>query len=153
MLRKSIVKGITISIFIWVLPILSLAQTDPTGILGVKKDDLTAGGTAEIIFSLAQWFLIIVGTIAVIVALYSAFLFITGGSNEEQIKKAKKTLIWALVGVVIATVAFSIITFAESLITQSGSRSTTGDQCGGCPGGTECVYYEDRQGFSGYRCE
>lgn len=50
---------------------------------------------------------IVVG-LTVIFVMYSAYLFMTGGDNEEKITTAKKALIYALVGVGIAFVAFAI---------------------------------------------
>ncbi len=95
------------------------AQSDFEGPLVGAADEfkkLQASDTEQIILGIAQWFLVFVGIIAVIMALYSAFLFLTATDNEEQLKKAKKTLIWSLVGVAVAIVAFSIVVFTRSLL-------------------------------------
>ena len=79
-------------------------------------EDQGANQIKLILLNVAEWFLIILGVIAIIVALWSAYLFLTASDNEEQLKKAKKTLVWAMVGVVVAIVAFSIVSFTKSLM-------------------------------------
>lgn len=102
--------------FLWLLTAAPLfAQNDPTGIKDARQENIDAGSIVDIIFSLAEWFLIFLGVIAVIMVLWSAFQFMTGAGNEDQIENAKKTLLWALVGVVVAILAFSIVQFVESL--------------------------------------
>jgi hypothetical protein len=141
------------------LPFITFAANAPN-ILALKQEDLEAGGAINIILGIAGWMMIVLGSIAVIVALWSAFLFMTGSGNEEQTTKARKTLIWAVVGVLVAIVAFSIVTFANSLLKppapgySSQSQSMQISNCGGvCPSGTSCVYSEDISGFAGYSCQ
>jgi type IV secretory pathway VirB2 component (pilin) len=46
--------------------------------------------------------------LSVLFVMYSSFLFMTGGQEPEKITMAKKTLIYALVGVAVALLAFFI---------------------------------------------
>lgn len=64
--------------------------------------------------SFAGWFLAAVGLVAFVVILYAAFLFMSGGFNEDNIKKAKKFLIYGLVGSVILVLSLAIFSFVGS---------------------------------------
>jgi FtsH-binding integral membrane protein len=120
------IKKILFSFIILALlaPVFVFAQgPPPSGPLKTAADEFETKFASQganqikiILLNIAEWFLVILGVIAIIVALWSAYLFLTASDNEEQLKKAKKTLIWAMVGVVVAIVAFSIVTFTKSLM-------------------------------------
>ncbi|OHA10090.1 MAG: hypothetical protein A3A44_00395 [Candidatus Sungbacteria bacterium RIFCSPLOWO2_01_FULL_60_25] len=63
-----------------------------------------------------NWFGILVFVVAVIAILYAAFLFLTAGGNEETTKKARTTLLYGLIGIAIALLALSSITFVAATI-------------------------------------
>lgn len=46
---------------------------------------------------------------AVVVIIIAGFRMITGGANPDQITKAKKTIIWAIIGLVVALMSFAIV--------------------------------------------
>jgi len=56
--------------------------------------------------------------IAIILFLYAAFLFLTAGGNEEKQAKARQTLLWALIGIVVALFTFGIFAFVKGLLTE-----------------------------------
>lgn len=57
--------------------------------------------------------LVIIG--GVLVILYSAFLFVSGG--EENIKNAKKLIKWGIIGVIVGALSLVIVkVFLETLI-------------------------------------
>lgn len=100
----------------WVLAAPALAQTDPTGIGGEKRTSYTRDDLVDTLDSFANWVLAIVGIIAVIFILYGGFLYITAGGNDEQVQKGKNVIIYGLIGVLIAILAFAIISFAASFL-------------------------------------
>lgn len=55
--------------------------------------------------------LFVVGAIAVIVIVVSAFRFVNSGGDTQQVSKAKDAIIYALVGVVVAAAAYVIVNF------------------------------------------
>ena len=58
----------------------------------------------------------LIGIISVVMLLYGAYLYMTGGASEDNAKKAKTAVIYAVIGGVIAVLAFSIFSIAKSLI-------------------------------------
>lgn len=69
--------------------------------------------TANII---ARWLYTIILVISVFMALYAAILYLTAGGDQNKVKKASSTLIFAIVGIVVAILAFSISRIAIGLI-------------------------------------
>jgi ABC-type Fe3+ transport system permease subunit len=57
----------------------------------------------------AIWY--IVGAIAVISIIYSGFLYVSARGDESKVKKAKTSLVYAIVGLVVAVSAYAITNF------------------------------------------
>lgn len=71
-----------------------------------------------------NWFFGIALTIAVIMLIYAGFTYITAGGNEDKIRIASKTIIFALIGVAIALLARGIPTFVQNFL-QGKTTSTS----------------------------
>ncbi len=127
--------------------IVRAAESGPIIDAANRFANLDTDQLISIILTIASWFLILVGLIGVIMVLWSAFQFVTAGAGkEEQITKAKKTLTYSLIGVVIAILAFSVVTFTNSLL-EGGSSSSPPPTSeppifctpGSCPGDMACI--------------
>ncbi len=75
-----------------------------------------ANSLANIFLGLVNWFAWFVALIAVVFGLYAGYLFITSSGDEAKIKKAKDTLVYALIGVVVSILAFSIVAIADLFV-------------------------------------
>lgn len=64
-------------------------------------------------------FLSILALIAVILILVGGFRWMTAGGNDDKIASAKKTLVAALIGLVIIFAAWAIVLFAFSQISSA----------------------------------
>lgn len=62
-------------------------------------------------------FMWLVGVLTFLIMLYVAVLYMSAGANEENAKKAKKFLIWGIVGAVVLILSLSIVSFTDSLLT------------------------------------
>ncbi|RWZ78377.1 MAG: hypothetical protein EOT05_01265 [Candidatus Microsaccharimonas sossegonensis] len=82
---------------------------------GGKTLDL-AGFIWRIALNIVDIGLAIVGYIAFIFILYGGFQFLTGGNNPSQIEKARKTILNAVVGLVISLGAVAIINLIFGII-------------------------------------
>jgi len=51
------------------------------------------------------------GAVAVFIITLAGFKYVTSGGNPENVAKAKGTIIYAAVGLVVSLIAFSIVTF------------------------------------------
>lgn len=96
----------------------------------VSPDDL--GGLSNFIWRIAlnviQMALVIVAYIAIFFILWGGFLFMTGGGNAAQVEKARKSILNAVVGLVIAMGAIAITNFLFGIIGNAGT--TSGDISG-----------------------
>lgn len=107
------------------LPLMTLAQRRPifgSPTLVVQRRATGAFGLCEIVRILDNfigWAQVILFSVAVIMALYAAFLFITSGTageKEDSVSKARKTLIYAAVGVAVALLAYTIVPIVSNLL-------------------------------------
>jgi len=55
--------------------------------------------------------LFLVGIIAVIVIVVSGFRFVTSNGDSQQVSKAKNAIIYAVIGIVVAVMAYAIVNF------------------------------------------
>ncbi|MGA2667154.1 MAG: pilin [Patescibacteria group bacterium] len=75
----------------------------------------SSGTPQDLLLKIINWFLGIIGALAVVAIVYAGILFITSGQNETQVETAKKTLTWAITGLIISALAYLII---HEVITQ-----------------------------------
>jgi len=54
--------------------------------------------------------------VATIIFLYAGFLFLTSGGDEEKVKKAKRAVTYAIVGLVIVLIGAGFITLIKSIL-------------------------------------
>ncbi len=129
-------------IVVLVLPFIANAQIKDAS---DQFENLDKNQLVDIALSFAEWFLIVLGVLAVIMVLYGAFLYIIAGGQEDNIKKAKNVLIYAIIGVVVAILAFSVVAFTKSLFEPPGFGSGGG-------GGSSCSTAADCGDPNQFRC-
>jgi type IV secretory pathway VirB2 component (pilin) len=74
------------------------------------------GTLGQNITTIINYFLGILGLIAVAFLIYAGVMMVTAGGNEEQINKAKKIITYAVIGIVIILLSYSIVTFVTSAL-------------------------------------
>lgn len=85
------------------------------------QTDAEETGVAEIVALIIRMFLSIVGIIFIILIIYSGFKWMTSGGEEEAIRKAKKTIVAALIGLLIAISAYIITYFIFESLLEGGN--------------------------------
>lgn len=63
--------------------------------------------------NVAMW---AIGIIAVVIIIVAGIMYATAAGDEAKVKKAKHALIGGVVGLVIALLAFAIITFVQGVV-------------------------------------
>lgn len=71
----------------------------------------------RIVLNVVEMAIVIVAYVAIFFILYGGFLFLTGGAIPAQTEKARKTIIQAVVGLVIAMAAIALTNLTFSIIT------------------------------------
>lgn len=91
--------------------------TPPGSIGNVTQVTGLTGQTAfDKVATIINYFLAVVSVVATIMIIYGGFLYVTAGANEDNTKKAKSMLLYGVIGLIIAGVAFSIVSFSNSLL-------------------------------------
>lgn len=94
------------------------ATTCDGGGSGCLENPLKSDSILEFIEKIIDVLLIFAVPIIVLFIMYAGFLFVTARGSEDQIKKAKHALLWAVVGGVIVLGAKLIISVIKGTITQ-----------------------------------
>ena len=110
-MSKNFVKatGVGIVLGLSLLPLLALAQvpgpiiTSPTQV-------------AVLIGKVLNFIAAIVLTIVLIMLLYAAILYLTAGASETILAKAKSVLLYAIIGIVVAVLAYSVMPFIQTVL-------------------------------------
>ena len=77
---------------------------------------LDQAGILGIVNTFMSVWLWLVGILAFLCILYSAYLFMTSGLDEDNAKKAKKFLLYGIIGSIVLILSLSIVSFSGSLI-------------------------------------
>src|SRR5947209_5410765 len=75
-------------------------------------NDKTATGSANtLITDVLQILSVVIGLVAVIMIMIGGFHYVTSGGSQEKVKKAKETLLYAIIGIIIVVLAQTIVKF------------------------------------------
>jgi hypothetical protein len=67
------------------------------------------GGLRGIVLAIINFALGFLGLLAVIMVIYGGFLYVSSAGNEENVNKAKKILLYAVLGIVVILVSFALV--------------------------------------------
>lgn len=68
----------------------------------------------------------VMGIVAVIVVILGAFNFLTSQGDASKVTKGKNTIIWGIVGLIVAIMAFAIVNFILSSVFGGGDGGASG---------------------------
>jgi hypothetical protein len=72
-------------------------------------------------------FLGIVGSIALLMFIYGGFLWMTSHGNEQQITKGKNVLVWAIIGLAVIFLSYTLVGFVIKGLTRGGATGAAGE--------------------------
>ncbi len=111
--------SVILMVAVLALPFVADAQIRPPTAPGTDPLPNTSTAT-ELILRVIQILLAIAGLVAVIFLIVGGFRYIIAGGNEETAETAKKTIINAIIGIVIIILAFVIVrVISNALISQN----------------------------------
>lgn len=64
-----------------------------------------------LITNISNVILLLVGVIAVLFLIIGGFYYMTSAGNPEQIGKAKTTILYAIIGILVTLLAWAVVTF------------------------------------------
>ena len=65
----------------------------------------------EIVQSILNWIFGIIGIVAVVMIIIGGFNFMTSAGDPGKVKKGKDTILYGIIGLVVALLAFAIVNF------------------------------------------
>lgn len=100
------------------------------GMIGGANNNITL---MDAITSIIKVILFIVGALAVVMIIYSGIQYLLSAGDSAKVEKAKNTIMYAIVGLVVAIAAYAIVTWVVSIFEGSGgsgggsSQQSSGD--------------------------
>lgn len=75
------------------------------------------GGSIQgIIENLADWFLVIIGTVAIIAFIISGVIYLTSAGDDGRMEKAKEAMIASIIGIIVALSGYVVIKAAHKFL-------------------------------------
>ena len=88
-------------------PLTILAEVVKPGLTGDKKDDTLGENITNIINAVIG----ALGIVAVIVIIIGGVTYMTSSGDAGKVKKAKDTILYGIIGLVVVALAFAIVNF------------------------------------------
>lgn len=83
---------------------------------------LSGGQTSlrGIILTVVNFFLTFLGLLTVVMVIYGGFLYVSSAGNEDNVGKAKKILLYSVIGIVIIVASFAFVNTVLQVGTTTG---------------------------------
>ncbi len=85
-------------------------------VVGNFDNPIKAGSVIELLFSLMNAFLLTIAVLAVAVIIYGGFQMIISAGNEKLLTSGKRAVTWAILGLIVALLSYSIVSIVENFI-------------------------------------
>lgn len=89
------------------------------------KNANTSGSLKQVIVTILNSIIVVSGFVAVIYVIVGGVNYMTSSGDSQKTEKAKKTILYALIGMAICVLAFAIVNWAIGAI--GGTAATTED--------------------------
>lgn len=118
---KVAIAAFMIALGVVAMPVVTVGAIDP--LAGVCTDNSTSevcGSKDEsagtLIANVVSTLLFIVGALSVVMIIFSGILYVTSSGDAGKVARAKNTLTYSIVGLVVAFIAFAIVTWVVAQI-------------------------------------
>lgn len=121
--KKAILKTlVTVFLFSFLIPALAVpvfAQDDPIGLNALPTEGLATGGLSnviEIIKEIINFLLTLVGILALGGIIWGAIVLVLSLGNDQKVEKAKRIILYSIIGLIVAGVSFLAIQVVSDLL-------------------------------------
>lgn len=87
----------------------------PNTLVGLTPNN-TDSTVGELVVRVITYVLPIVGAIALAMIIYGGVLLITSSGDPEKLTKAKQTLLWAIIGIIIVVLSYAIVVSLSQIV-------------------------------------
>ncbi|MFA6198215.1 MAG: hypothetical protein WC734_03640 [Patescibacteria group bacterium] len=116
-MKKLRLLSLLLMLCLLAVAIPTLAATPATG-SGVLNNPLGNGNPdmriEDVIILVIKYLVGVLGIIALVMVVYGGFQYIYSAGNSERLQKARDTIIYAIIGMVIVILSLSILRFVTS---------------------------------------
>ena len=128
-LKSILISTLTVAVMVFGVSIIY--QTGNTEIVGAINSEITSGmnatsaGTSTptnanvVIKNVTNTMFFIIGAVSVIMLIYGGIRYTTSGGNANSVTAAKNTIMYSIVGLVIAILAFAVVQFVVNQVMES----------------------------------
>lgn len=111
---KIFFSGLILSLLL--IPTLVLADDPPPCPDSAICNPLASDNLMDLVDRIIDFILFLAAPVAVLMTVYAGYLFITAADSQEKVKKAKQTLLWVVIGVIVLVLSKSVVVFVNSFL-------------------------------------
>ena len=94
------------------LPVAAHADDSISGVVNsVTPPNAAQGSLTDNIKNIINVMLLVIGIVAVIMLIVGGFRYVLSNGNEKAVSGAKDTILYAVIGIVVALLSFAIVNF------------------------------------------
>lgn len=109
-----------------VAPVLAVGSiADGASSARASSQPVDLFGTSGVFAEISRVLLFIVGAVAVIMIVIGGLRYVISGGDASQVQAAKNTILYALVGIIVAILAYAAVNFVVNSFSTSGSSSSS----------------------------
>lgn len=118
MIKKILKKTylLIIPVLVFGFSVINVRANGETEEGGSISNPLNSTSFDELISAIAYWIFIIAIPLATLMFLIGGFIFMVSGGSEEKVTQAKKTMLWAAVGLAICLIGAGFTSIIRELL-------------------------------------
>jgi hypothetical protein len=88
--------------------------------VGKLVNPINVDSFPELVLFVMKGFILLIGILAVLVIIIGGVRMVLSQGNQESITKGKQTVVWAVAGLIVALLSFSIVSIVQNLLSKPG---------------------------------
>lgn len=121
----SFITAIALTAAVFSLPTLAFGEGGPQSAIELARGDGVPTnlmeGDGSLVRRIINFMLIGIAIISVVMLIVGGFRYVVSGGQKEAVNSAKNTILYAIVGLLIALFAYAIIKFVVNVALSGGS--------------------------------
>ena len=89
------------------------------GVSSSQGDDVPQDLAGDVFKNIVNILLFIIGAVSVIMLIYGGIRYTTSGGNANNVTAAKNTIMYSIIGLVVAILAFAVVQFVVNQVMDS----------------------------------
>lgn len=82
----------------------------------VVKPNTTSNSVSDLISGVIDYVLLFIGGVLMLMIIWGGVQYITSGGDPEKTGKAKKTLMWAILAVILIVISYSVVVALNEVV-------------------------------------